>query len=796
MSQLKRVTVFFAFVLAAIIGPASYAAAEPQRLALVIGQGAYDAGQLPTAANDAGLVAQALTSAGFEVIQGRDLGASDLRRVVRDFLDKAQALEPDSSIVVYLSGRGVQLEGENYLLPVDARIQRDVDVPIEGFRLSDLVRSLERAPAQARVLVADIARDYPLASTGEPLAKGLALMEPPAGFLFAFSSAPNIVAPDGPGPYGAYASAFVEMIRLPGLPLDDVFSRIRLRTHEATKGLQTPWHAANLGNASFVFFEPTEPAAAAPAVQVRRIEDVPAEEAYAIAVERDTIQDYQAFLRRYPDHPLARRVTALLAARREAVVWRRTIGRNTSEAYWTYLKRYPTGPHAADCHRRLARLSAPLAPPPVFEEVVYDDLPPPLPVETVEVVEVVTIIRDAPPPPPAPVYLLPPLDDEDEVVTIIREAPPPPLMAGILPIPAPIPVPMRARPPAMFYQPIAPVTPRGAVAVPVAAPPIMRALIGGGAQAPRPMRAPRPQLPTLPNQPGLVAPIQPIPVSTAPAARPARASRPGMPPPQERSPRLPMRPIPLMGVQPMAPRPGDRPAAFRPGLPQAATIPAAPAQPPRSAFPAGRRPGPEAGAPRPDMGRLPPSMPPAGTRNPGSFRPDRNTPPPSYTFPRSAPPAQAEQPRRVPGADERLGRPSRDARPMFQERPMRSQDGGPAFHQEVPGGYREGAGPARAERFMPRQERPASPSAFQQRPAPRMDMAPRMDTAPRMERPERRMPPPAMQPRPAPQPMAQPPRMAPPAVAGPARPSGPPAARPHPGNRPQECVPGRPCPRP
>src|SRR5215203_5611917 len=109
--------------MAAAAFSAPYAWAE-QRLALVVGQGAYQNGPLPTTVNDAGLVAQALTSAGFEVIQGRDLNASDLRRIVRDFLDKAQVAEPDAAVVVYLSGYGIQLEGENYLLPVDARIER------------------------------------------------------------------------------------------------------------------------------------------------------------------------------------------------------------------------------------------------------------------------------------------------------------------------------------------------------------------------------------------------------------------------------------------------------------------------------------------------------------------------------------------------------------------------------------------------------------------------------------------------------------------------------------------------
>jgi uncharacterized caspase-like protein len=246
VSRLKRAVAFLGLAVAAAIGPASMASAE-DRLALVVGQGTYGGRALPTAVNDAALIAQTLTSTGFEVIQGRDLGASDLRSLVRDFLDKAQDLEPGSTVMVYLAGHGVQLEGENYLLPIDARIERDVDVPIEGFRVSDLVRSLERSPAQVRVIVADMARDYPLGPAGEPIAKGLALMEPPAGFLMAFASAPNIAAADGPGPYGAYATALAEMIRQPGMALDEVFARTRLRTHESTNGQQIPWHSANLG---------------------------------------------------------------------------------------------------------------------------------------------------------------------------------------------------------------------------------------------------------------------------------------------------------------------------------------------------------------------------------------------------------------------------------------------------------------------------------------------------------------------------------------------------------------------
>lgn len=770
MYQLKRAIVFAVFVLATIAGSTSYASAQPQRLALVVGQGAYERNPLATAANDAGLIAQTLTSAGFEVIQGRDLGATDLRRVVRDFLDKAQALEQGSAVVVYLSGYGVQLEGENYLLPVDARIQRDADVPIEGFRLSDLVRSLQQTPAQTRIIIGDMGRDYPFPPGGEPIARGLALMEPPTGFLMAFSSAPNITAPDGQGPYGAYATALAEMIRQPGVPVDEVFNRIRLRTHEATKGLQTPWHAANLGNAPFVFFEPTESASAPLVREVRRIEDVPAEEAYSIAVERDTIQDYQAFLRRYPDHPLAKRVSALLAARREAIVWRRTVSRNTNEAYWTYLRRYPNGPHAADSRRRLVRLSAPVAPPQMFEEIVYDDLPPPLPVvETIEVVEVVTIIHDAPPPPPPPIYLLPDYEEDVEFVTIIREPPPPPILVGVLPIPAPIPVPRYARPPREFYQPIAPVTPRGVVAIPVAPPPVASGLLDRPG-APRPLRGERPE-PVVPRQPGLIAPPQPIPVAARPPA-PTPGARPGAPVPQAPAqPRLPPRPIPLSAqagaarpapeqVQPAAPAPAGRPmpAASAPVAPGAAPTGLPRPQPvaPQSARPSAVQPqGLEAPAARPGRPSADEDRPAPRPQRPSA---DENRPAPRPIRPSMDEDRPMPRPMR-PGVEEDRPRPAPQA---VQPRPAAPRMEAPRPVQPVP------------------QVRPA--------PQPREFTPPRPEPqarpAPRIERPA---PPPMMR-QPAP-PAARP---APPAPAPAARPQAPRPAGPA-GQRP-DCRPGRPCP--
>src|SRR6476620_2164361 len=113
-----------------------------KRIALVIGNADYQAVPLQTSANDAGLIAQTLQAAGFDVVGARDLDQDSLRRAFRDFLDKASASGPDTVAFVYLGGYGLQLEGENYFVPIDARIARDADVTAEALRISDYTRPL------------------------------------------------------------------------------------------------------------------------------------------------------------------------------------------------------------------------------------------------------------------------------------------------------------------------------------------------------------------------------------------------------------------------------------------------------------------------------------------------------------------------------------------------------------------------------------------------------------------------------------------------------------------------------
>src|SRR6266481_5672480 len=225
-----------AFLTLISLGFVSAPNAEPteKRIALIIGNAGYRTHALTTSANDAGLLAQTLQAAGFDVVGARDLDQDSMRRALREFLEKASSAGPDTVAFVYLSGYGVQLEGENYFVPIDAKIARDSDVAAEAIRLSDYVRPLAALKLKTSIVVLDAARANPFAKSGPPLAGGLALVEPEPGVLIAFNAAPGTVAPEGQGPYGPYAQALAEMMREGGLPLAGIFDRARLCVNDVT----------------------------------------------------------------------------------------------------------------------------------------------------------------------------------------------------------------------------------------------------------------------------------------------------------------------------------------------------------------------------------------------------------------------------------------------------------------------------------------------------------------------------------------------------------------------------------
>src|ERR1700730_3597804 len=472
MHKILRFPLALLAFLAVAFAPPAGAAPTEKRMALVIGNGAYQAGALATPANDAGLIAQTLQAAGFDVGGARDLYEDSLLHAFRDFVDNASKAGPDTVVAVYFAGYGLQLEGENYLVPIDANIARDSDVPVRALRVSDYTHALAALHLKATIVVLDAARASPFSTSGQPLAGGLALVEPEPGTLIAYNATPGTVAPEGQDGYGPYATALAEMIREGGLQPADVFSRVRLRVNEATKGAQVPWNASRI-QSEFVFFErgPDAPPPAGSVEQTasirsRPLRDLGAQDAYVASLSRDTLDAYEDFLGAYPRDPMAKRVRALVAARREAFTWRRTYESDSPEGYWPYLRRYPRGSHAADARRRLAQLAGGLEPPPRFAMIDYD-VPPPPPDEVVYYERPVLVFDDpffafAPPPPPPVYFLAPPPPDFIVLVPpppefFVLVPPPPPYGAYILPVPVFVPVPIYVSAPAYVAPPPNPI---------------------------------------------------------------------------------------------------------------------------------------------------------------------------------------------------------------------------------------------------------------------------------------------------------------------------------------------------
>jgi uncharacterized caspase-like protein len=571
----RRALGLLAVVAAGLIFTWSQAAAQ-SRIAFVVGNGAYAKGAIDTALNDAGLVAEALRTAGFEIVEGADLDQSDLRRLFREFLGKVEAAGPEAIAFVYFAGYGLEFDGENYLVPVDAQLGRVSDIPIDAVRLSDLTRPLAGAAAQAKIVVVDAARALPFAFEGDGLAPGLAAVEATPGLLVAFSSAPATVAEGPRESYGPYASALAEMIQEPGIDIDTMFTGVRSRTHQLTEGKQTPWHVNGM-DAPVVLLDAEQPtdAASEPPVtkrEVRPMRDLDPEEAYALAIELDTLEAYAEFVEAHPRHALAPRIWAILRARREALAWQSAVELDTPEAYWTYLQRYPDGIYAADARRRLRRLAAAFEPPPDFAPVAFTDVPLPLPDEPPTYVVVYSVYA-----PPPPIILI-----KRPRRIIVRLPPLVRIRPGVLP---------RPRNDWPRHRQAHPRGPDRPIRSPNGRPPV--AVVPGQPRPVKVLPAPR-DLPRVPRQPD-----RPIGADTRTA--PGPGVRPALPPAGRRG----------TGVAtPGVMHPTDPPMVGRPSRPPAA-------QPP-----AGNR-------------RLPPGPPPAVGAPVRPQPPVRVTPPPAA---RIAPP--------------------------------------------------------------------------------------------------------------------------------------------------------------
>lgn len=285
----------FVFLLTVFCFGCGSAHAE-KRVALVMGNSAYkSAPRLANPVNDASLVGGMLKKAGFDQVDVKlDLNAAEMRRALRDFGGKAR--EADVA-VVYYAGHGIELDGTNYLIPVDATLETDSDVLDETLPLERTLFAVEPAK-QLRLVILDACRDNPFAKTmkrtmaARAIGRGLAKVEPTSpNTMIAFAAKAGSMASDGDSRNSPFATALVERLPTPGLDLRKAFGFVRDDVLKNTGYKQEPYVYGSLGgdDVPLVAAKPVAAGAqASPQDSIRRD--------YELALQAGNRDAWEAFL--------------------------------------------------------------------------------------------------------------------------------------------------------------------------------------------------------------------------------------------------------------------------------------------------------------------------------------------------------------------------------------------------------------------------------------------------------------------------------------------------------------------
>jgi uncharacterized caspase-like protein len=249
-----------------VTGSWAQGGAAERRTALVIGNSAYRKSPLVNPVNDAQAMAATLGSLGFTVTKIENASKSQMADAIRKFGD---GIKQGGVGLFYFAGHGVQVNGENFLIPVDDDIQEKEQVATKGVEARLVLQAMGNARNRLNVVILDACRNNPFAQSASRAlvatgtdgrarsdsASGLAPMEALVGTLIAFATAPESVAADGSGKNGVYTENLLRNISEPGLRIEDVFKRTRFGVRQETNGRQVPWENTSL-EGDFYFVAP------------------------------------------------------------------------------------------------------------------------------------------------------------------------------------------------------------------------------------------------------------------------------------------------------------------------------------------------------------------------------------------------------------------------------------------------------------------------------------------------------------------------------------------------------------
>jgi uncharacterized caspase-like protein len=282
-------------------------AVDEERVALVIGNAAYKPfNPLDNPVNDARLIADALQKAGFKVAEHENLDRAGLVNAFREF---GERLNERTVAVVYYAGHALQLRDNNYLVPVDAEIHNEDEIPIAGLDIGFVLGRMSQAKSRVNIVILDACRNNPFAGRTRA-AQGLAQMDAPPGTLLAYATAPGKLAEDGTGAKNSlYTSYLARFMLAPGLPIETVFKRVREAVIQATGQQQVPWESSSLLG-EFAFVPGMAATASADANQ-----EAAGELAFWNSIQASKrAEEYRAYLRQYPRGRFAELAQARIAA--------------------------------------------------------------------------------------------------------------------------------------------------------------------------------------------------------------------------------------------------------------------------------------------------------------------------------------------------------------------------------------------------------------------------------------------------------------------------------------------------
>ncbi len=337
------------------------------KVALVIGNAAYEnSSPLANPINDARAVAAKLESIGFEVALHEDLTGQAFRIALGEFSEKA--LNADLAIAFY-AGHAIEMEGKNYLIPVDAQMRSQATAQFETITLDQLLSAV-RSADQLGMVMLDACRNNPFATSmvrsngtrGDSRGLAAVSVEGETGLVVSFAAEAGNTADDGDGMHSPYTAALLEVLDQPGLEVGRMFRTVRAKVKTATDGKQVPIEQMQLPDqdiylvAGAVATQPDPGTGTGGGDLVVPQDD--ATTAYFSAVKAGTVEALADFIKRYPGSDRANDARALMAAIEDDALWEKTQSAASVSAYKRYLLVFPAGTYADEAARWLAAAKA------------------------------------------------------------------------------------------------------------------------------------------------------------------------------------------------------------------------------------------------------------------------------------------------------------------------------------------------------------------------------------------------------------------------------------------------------